>query len=79
MKNSLQLGNYARVERAKGFAAIYKVIPDVSFASTYGAAGSLVVFMIWAYYSSQIFFLVPNSQKSLQRAMARSRRCILKG
>lgn len=28
-----------------------------SFASTYGAAGSLVVFMIWVYYSSQIFFL----------------------
>jgi membrane protein len=28
-----------------------------SFASTYGAAASLVVFIIWVYYSSQIFFL----------------------
>ena len=28
-----------------------------SFASTYGAAGSLVVFIVWVYYSSQIFFL----------------------
>jgi membrane protein len=28
-----------------------------SFASTYGAAASLVVFIIWVYYSGQIFFL----------------------
>jgi membrane protein len=28
-----------------------------SFASTYGAAASIVVFIIWVYYSSQIFFL----------------------
>jgi membrane protein len=28
-----------------------------SFASTYGAAASLVVLVIWVYYSSQIFFL----------------------
>ena len=28
-----------------------------SFASTYGAAASLVVFIVWVYYSSQIFFL----------------------
>ena len=27
-----------------------------SFASTYGAAASLVVFIVWVYYSSQIFF-----------------------
>jgi membrane protein len=27
------------------------------FASTYGAAASIVVFMLWVYYSSQIFFL----------------------
>ena len=26
-------------------------------ASTYGAAGSLVVVLIWVYYSAQIFFL----------------------
>ena len=28
-----------------------------SFASTYGAAGSLVVVLVWVYYSSQLFFL----------------------
>ena len=28
-----------------------------SFASTYGAAASLVVLIIWVYYSAQIFFL----------------------
>jgi membrane protein len=28
-----------------------------SFASTYGAAGSIVVLIVWVYYSSQIFFL----------------------
>jgi len=28
-----------------------------SFASTYGAAASIVVFIVWVYYSSQIFFL----------------------
>jgi membrane protein len=29
----------------------------ISVASTYGAAGSLVVMMIWVYYSAQIFLL----------------------
>ncbi|MDZ4801345.1 MAG: YihY/virulence factor BrkB family protein [Bryobacteraceae bacterium] len=28
-----------------------------SYSSVYGAAGSLVVFLIWVYYSAQIFFL----------------------
>jgi membrane protein len=28
-----------------------------SFASTYGAAGSVVVLIVWVYYSGQIFFL----------------------
>jgi membrane protein len=28
-----------------------------SYRSTYGAAGSVVVFIAWVYYSSQIFFL----------------------
>jgi membrane protein len=30
---------------------------QASFGSTYGAAGSLVVVLVWVYYSSQIFFL----------------------
>ena len=28
-----------------------------SFASTYGAAGSLVMLLVWVYYSAQLFFL----------------------
>jgi membrane protein len=28
-----------------------------SFASTYGAAASIVVIIVWVYYSGQIFFL----------------------
>jgi membrane protein len=28
-----------------------------SFASTYGAAGSLVVVLVWVYYSAQLFFM----------------------
>ena len=28
-----------------------------AFVSTYGAAGSLVVLLLWVYYSAQIFFL----------------------
>jgi membrane protein len=71
------------------FAAIYKLIPDVSLnwsdvvvggmvtallfiigkqlialyvtktdlASAYGAAGSLIVVLVWVYYSAQVFFL----------------------
>jgi membrane protein len=27
-----------------------------TFSSAYGAAGSLVVILLWVYYSSQIFF-----------------------
>jgi len=26
------------------------------FASTFGAAGSLVIVLVWTYYSSQLFF-----------------------
>jgi len=28
-----------------------------SFGSTYGAAGSLVIVIVWVYYSAQLFFL----------------------
>jgi membrane protein len=70
------------------FAAIYKILPEVSidwedvilgsvvtsllftagkfliglylgkatFASTYGAAASIVILIVWVYYSAQIFF-----------------------
>ncbi len=37
----------------KGLLGLY--LSRASFASAYGAAGSLVVFIIWVYYSAQIF------------------------
>ena len=33
--------------------------------STYGAAGALIVLLLWAYYSAQIFLLEPNSPRRL--------------
>lgn len=30
---------------------------NTSMSSTYGAAGSLVIFLVWIYYSAQIFFM----------------------
>ena len=35
------------------------------FASTYGAAGSIVVLIVWVYYSSQIFFFGAELTKTL--------------
>ena len=38
----------------KGLLAYY--LGTVGVGSTYGAAGSLVAFVVWVYYSAQIFF-----------------------
>ena len=38
-----------------------------SFSSTYGAAASTVVFAMWVYYSSQVFFLGAEFTKSFAR------------
>jgi Virulence factor BrkB len=40
-----------------GKAAIAAYIGSVSIGSPYGAAGSLFAFLIWLYYSSQVFFI----------------------
>jgi hypothetical protein len=40
-----------------GNALIGLYLGKASFASTYGAAASIVIFIVWVYYSSQIFFL----------------------
>ncbi|MEZ4678568.1 MAG: YhjD/YihY/BrkB family envelope integrity protein [Caldilineaceae bacterium] len=39
-------------------------------ASTYGAAGSLAVLLVWTYYSAQVFFWVPSLRKSIPAPMA---------
>jgi membrane protein len=50
-----------------------------SVGSAYGAAGSLVVFLVWVYYSAQIFFLGAQfthifAERRGSRAQARSER-----
>ena len=40
-------------------------------ASAYGAAGSLVVVLVWVYYSVQILLLGPNSRTSMPTNTAR--------
>ena len=42
---------------AVGKQLIGLYLGKASFASTYGAAGSLVVLLVWVYYSAQLFFL----------------------
>ena len=42
---------------AVGKTAIGLYLGRAGIASTYGAAGSLVVLLVWVYYSAQIFFL----------------------
>ena len=39
----------------KQIIALYLI--KAAFASTYGAAGSIVVLLVWVYYSAQLFFL----------------------
>ena len=34
-----------------------------SFSSSYGAAGSLVIVLVWVYYSAQIFSSAPSSRR----------------
>jgi len=41
-------------EIGKQLIALY--LGKASFSSTYGAAGSLVVLLVWVYYSAQLFF-----------------------
>jgi membrane protein len=41
----------------------------VSIGSTYGAAGSLVVVLIWVYYSAQLFFLGAEFNKVYSRRL----------
>lgn len=61
----------------KLFIGLY--LGKASIGSAYGAAGSLVVFLIWVYYSAQIFFLGAEftriySERHGSRARARAER-----
>jgi len=51
-----------------GKAAISTYIGSVGVGSFYGAAGSLFAFLIWLYYSSQIFFIGAIITRSGARA-----------
>jgi len=42
-------------------------LAHAAVSSTYGAAGSLVAFMLWAYYSAQILFLGAEFTQAYQR------------
>jgi membrane protein len=50
-----------------GRIAIQLYLEKVSFTSAYGAAGSLVVVLIWIYYSAQLFFLGAEFTKVFRR------------
>ena len=41
-------------------------------ASVYGAAGSLIVILLWIYYSAQVVFFGAEFTKSTRNASARS-------
>jgi uncharacterized BrkB/YihY/UPF0761 family membrane protein len=41
-----------------------------TIASSYGAAGSLIVVLLWIYYSAQIFLFGPELRRSMRAIMA---------
>jgi len=51
-----------------GKAAISAYIGTVGIGSPYGAAGSLFAFLVWLYYSSQVFFIGAIITRSRTRA-----------
>jgi membrane protein len=53
---------------AVGKAAISTYIGTVGVGSPFGAAGSLFAFLIWVYYSSQVFFIGAIITRSRTRA-----------
>ena len=51
-----------------GKAVIATYLGTVAVASSYGAAGSLFAFLLWLYYSSQVFFIGAVITRSRDRA-----------
>jgi membrane protein len=64
------------------FGAIYKVLPDRTLqwkdvivgASSYGAAGGLIVLLLWVYYSAQIFLFGAEFTKTYANTHGSKRR-----
>jgi membrane protein len=50
-----------------------------SFGSTYGAAGSLVMLLVWVYYSAQLFFFGAEFTKVYANRFGSRRRLISRG
>ena len=59
---------------AAGKQLIGLYLGKASFASTYGAAGSLVVLLVWVYYSAQLFFFGAEFTKVFTRTFGSHRR-----
>jgi len=55
----------------KQIIALYLI--KAAFASTYGAAGSIVVLLVWVYYSAQLFFLGAEFTKVYARTCGSQR------
>jgi uncharacterized BrkB/YihY/UPF0761 family membrane protein len=51
-----------------GKALIATYLGTVAVGSSYGAAGSLFAFLLWLYYSSQVFFIGAVITRSRDRA-----------
>ena len=49
-----------------GKSLISLYIGSSTIASSYGAAGSLIVVLLWIFYSAQIFSSVPSSPRSMR-------------
>ena len=68
------------------FASVYKILPDTpiawrdvgrsNIASSFGAAGALIVLLLWIFYSAQIFLLGAEFTRAWARVWgSRSPRC----
>ena len=55
------------------FIALY--LGKLSFESTYGAAGSLVMLLVWIYYSAQLFFFGAEFTKVYARRLGSHNTC----
>ncbi|MBI2689958.1 MAG: YihY/virulence factor BrkB family protein [Acidobacteria bacterium] len=57
---------------ALGKSALGYYLGRASFASTYGAAGSLAIFLVWVYYAAQIFYLGATITKLWVRGLPKA-------